>query len=122
MNNTIIALIDHVEITLRTNPEPEAFRELGLAIGLRGLGIIAGTVANKSDESDAQSALARSVEPLLRHERLYDEIVGFWLSHVRHPDALWQEHRNINEVMLATALLPSRFLSVGDAARDAADG
>ena len=98
-----------------------AFRELGLAIGLRGLGIIAGTVANKSDESGAQSALARSVEPLLRHERLYDEIVSFWLSHARHPDAQWQEHRNINEVMLATALIPNRFLSIGDAAHGAAE-
>ena len=88
-----------------------AFRELGLAIGLRALPIIAELVAK---DSGVPSALASSIELLLQHERLYDEIVTFWLTHAQHPDDQWQEHRNINEVMLATALIPGRFLSVSD--------
>jgi len=52
-----------------------AFRELGLAIGLR----------------------------LTNRERaLADAIVNFWVD---HRDGSWNEHRNINDVMLATALL-----------------
>jgi len=88
-----------------------AFRELGLAIGLRALPIIAEFVAK---DSGVPPALASSLQLLLRHERLHDEIVTFWLPHVQHPDGQWQEHRNINEVMLATALIPDRFLSVAD--------
>ena len=88
-----------------------AFRELGLAIGLRALPIIAELVAK---DSGVPSTLAGRIELLLQHERLYDEIVTFWLTHAQHPDDQWQEHRNINEVMLATALIPGRFLSVSD--------
>jgi hypothetical protein len=88
-----------------------AFRELGLAIGLRALPIIAELIAK---DSGVPSALASSIQLLLRHERFHDEIVTFWLTHARHPDEQWQEHRNINEVMLATALIPDRFLSVSD--------
>jgi hypothetical protein len=88
-----------------------AFRELGLAIGLRALPIMAELVGK---DSGVPSALASSIQLLLRHDRLYDEIVTFWLTHAQHPDEQWQEHRNINEVMLATALIPGRFLSVSD--------
>ena len=90
-----------------------AFRELGLAIGLRALPIIAELVAK---DSGVPPALASNIQLLLRHERLHDEIVTFWLAHAQHPDEQWQEHRNINEVMLATALIPDRFLSVADGA------
>ena len=84
-----------------------AFRELGLAIGLCAVPIIAELAAKDS----GVPGLASSIEPLLQHERLYDEIVTFWLTHAQHPDEQWHEHRNINEVMLATALTPNRFLS-----------
>jgi hypothetical protein len=63
-------------------------------------------------DSGVPSALPSSIQLLLRHEQLHDEIVTFWLTHAQRPDEQWQEHRNINEVMLATALIPNRFLSV----------
>jgi hypothetical protein len=88
-----------------------AFRELGLAIGLRALRIIAKLVAK---DSRVPPALASSIQLLLQYEELHDEIVTFWLAHAQRPDEQWQEHRNINEVMLATALMPDRFLSVAD--------
>jgi hypothetical protein len=86
-----------------------AFRELGLAIGLRALPIIAELMAHNIG---VPSALASSVQMLLRYERLHDEIITFWLTRLQRPDEQWQEHRNINEVMLATALIPGRFPSV----------
>jgi hypothetical protein len=44
---------------------------------------------------------------------LSENIVSFWMPHAQHPDANWLAHRNINDVMLATALIPDTFLSVG---------
>ncbi len=94
-----------------------AFRELGLAIGLRAIAVIAETVAKERDEFAAQSALANSVGLFRDYECLYDEIVTFWLPHAGYPDEQWRGHRNINEIMLATALIPNRFLSVDGAMR-----
>lgn len=62
-----------------------AFRELGLAIGLHA-------------------------EPL--DDALRDELVRFWL-HPLHWGATWREHEDINEVTLATALLPHGYLGHG---------
>jgi len=68
-----------------------AFRELGLAIGL------------------AASAWLTDRE-LARHAALRDDITTFWLAPANRANATWREHEDINEVMLATALLPSGFL------------
>lgn len=62
------------------------FRELGLAIGL-------------------------AAEPLA--ERLRDEIVAFWREPANRRVASWCEHEDINDVMLATALVPDGFLAHG---------
>jgi len=37
-----------------------------------------------------------------------------WLHCTQSPDELWQAHEDINDVMLATALIPNRFLSVNE--------
>jgi len=72
-----------------------AFRELGLAIGLRA----APTIIDRTRTRDQYRSLA-------------GEIVNTWLPIAHSPDELWQAHRDINEVMLATALIPETFLSV----------
>ena len=90
-----------------------AFRELGLAIGLRALPMIADGISKDRRRFGSGCALPRSVDLLLPHESLSENIVSFWTSHAQHPDANWLAHRNINDVMLATALIPDTFLSVG---------
>jgi hypothetical protein len=62
-----------------------AFRELGLAIGLHA-------------------------EPL--DDALRDELLRFWL-HPLHWGPAWREHEDINDVTLATALMPHGFLGHG---------
>jgi hypothetical protein len=89
-----------------------AFRELGLAIGLRALPIIGDAIKKKRRGFDARPELPKSVESLLKYEWVGDEILDFWLSQAQHPHGRWQEHQNINDVMLATALIPGGFLSV----------
>lgn len=66
-----------------------AFRELGLAIGLGGL-------AN----------LGRSTA-LDRFIPLRDDLESFWIRPEHRSAALYLEHRDINDVMLATCLLQS---------------
>ena len=61
-----------------------AFRELGLAIGLQA-------------------------EPI--DDALRDELLGFW-ANPRAAEPGWREHEDINDVMLATALVPDGFLGL----------
>jgi len=90
-----------------------AFRELGLAIGLRALPIIADAITKYGSGLGSRPALRRNVDLLLPYESFSEQIVSFWISHAQHHDASWQAHQNINDVMLATGLMPDMFLSVG---------
>jgi hypothetical protein len=91
-----------------------AFRELGLAIGLRAVPIIARTFQNERKAFGSRPSLLRSIDLLLPYERLSDEIIDLWLPYAELPDESWRAHQDINEVMLATAMAPSTFLSVGE--------
>jgi len=64
-----------------------AFRELGLAIGLK---------APVKQGPDVRL--------------LIGDIEGFWSDEDNRRNTTWQEHQDINEVMLATALEPQGFL------------
>lgn len=64
-----------------------AFRELGLAIGLK-------------------APLKQAPDVRL----LVSDIEGFWSDAEHQQVASWREHQDINEVMLATALEPQGFL------------
>jgi len=76
-----------------------AFRELGLAIGIRA---VASMRRTKSDSL---------LEELGRYDSLASDIIAFWLDPAHQRAATWNEHLDINEVMLATSLAPSGFLT-----------
>jgi len=81
-----------------------AFRELGLAIGLHAVAAI-------RQQDRARSRSERLVlEKLGAYDRLRADIVAFWLAPDHQRAGSWTEHRDINEVMLATALAPEGFL------------
>jgi hypothetical protein len=88
------------------------FRELGLAIGLRALGNIADR-AKDTPEFQSRPALRRTFDLLLPYQSLSDSIIDAWLPHAQRQDEIWKAHYDINEVMLATALIPDMFLSIG---------
>ena len=75
-----------------------AFRELGLAIGLKAI--------KKMQHLFPDEPL---VEDLERYKPLTDEIIHFWLSKENQQKSTWQEHIDINSVMLATALAPEGY-------------
>lgn len=78
------------------------FRELGLAIGLETLPAIA-------EAAEAAPGLARAIDPHLESLRAEADvgrrIIAFWSDPQNRQAPTWTAHRNINEMMLATALL-----------------
>jgi hypothetical protein len=76
-----------------------AFRELGLAIGLD-----AARTASPAPGGKAQRAALAVYDPLAA------VIAGFWSEPSHQKTPAWSAHRDINEVMLATALAPAGFL------------
>ena len=90
-----------------------AFRELGLAIGLKAVPVIAHEITRRGSRFKNRVTLQRATDWLLRHESFGAEIINDWLSPGRHGVESWRAHQDINEVMLATALIPDTFLSIG---------
>jgi hypothetical protein len=91
-----------------------AFRELGLAIGLKALPIISNAVKANDGPFESGTAVQRIIDQLSRYEG--EEIVRVWLPIAQSQEQSWKSHQDINDVMLATALIPDMFLSVGERA------
>ncbi len=83
-----------------------AFRELGVAIGLRAAASIHGPTEPGSASSEREHA---ALERLGRLHAMGSRIVAFWRDPGHQTARSWLEHRDINEVMLATALTPDGF-------------
>lgn len=81
------------------------FRELGLTIGLQGLGLLA-------EAADRSSALAEDVRPHLSQltsgRAAGERILEFWSDERNRQNPTWTDHRDINDVMLATAMLEAQ--------------
>jgi hypothetical protein len=89
-----------------------AFRELGLAIGLKGVGKVQGCIAGNPDLFGREGSLQRKVEALTGFVPLGQIIERFWLDEKNRETDSWTDHREINMVMLATCLVPDGFLTV----------
>lgn len=87
-----------------------AFRELGLSIGLRGLGKMRGLMEENTEIFDIP--VRKRTEGLLRYVPLAERIETFWAEADSRESVSWMEHREINTVMLATSLAPGEFLTV----------
>jgi hypothetical protein len=81
-----------------------AFRELGLAIGLSAVGVIG------APSGGAGSELQQWIDRLKPYLALAAGIRSFWLDSGHRTAPTWSEHRDINEVMLATSLVPEGFV------------
>jgi hypothetical protein len=80
-----------------------AFRELGLAIGLHAL-------ARTPGAAGAGPAVGRSLAALQSYLPEGDRIMAFWAKSHHRRSTAWTAHQHINDVMLATALLPDGYL------------
>jgi hypothetical protein len=59
---------------------------------------------------ETDSSLAAELEALRAYGELGSQIRSFWLQRDNQRSATWSEHQDINEVMLATSLLPEGCL------------
>jgi hypothetical protein len=84
-----------------------AFRELGLAIGLAAI---------------AALEPSPGLEPLARFAPLRSEIEAFWRTPAHREASTWLEHADINDVMLATSLVPNGYLLVAPPATKSTAG
>ena len=88
-----------------------AFRDLGLSIGLKAAGELRRLVAVRSEFfGNEKKELLSLVKSLAPYVWLADEIERFWLNPINRRSSLWEEHKDINVVMLATSLVPEGFL------------
>ncbi len=85
-----------------------AFRELGLAIGLHAVQSL-WQAALQHEPATAPRTRA-ALEGLMRYLPLGEEIESFWRNPEHQVGGTWSEHRDINEVMLATSLAPEGCL------------
>lgn len=82
-----------------------AFRELGLAIGLRAMHAL-------RDSGRFTGSLAASLRRVLDYLWLADGMVACWSDPGHRRSHSWTDHRHINDVMLATSLWPEGYLGI----------
>jgi hypothetical protein len=87
------------------------FRELGLAIGIRATAVIERLVA-AHQHLFASRDLTPALRSLAAYRALADEIETFWLDPAQRSSRTWTDHRDINDVMLATCLAPDGYLAI----------
>jgi hypothetical protein len=89
-----------------------AFRELGLAIGLKAVGKLQACIEDNPQLFGREGSVQRSVEALAGYLPLGEIIERFWLDDKNREADSWTEHRDINMVMLATSVAPDGFLLI----------
>lgn len=84
------------------------FRELGLATGLRAADRLAANAS--SSNGTGPNRLRAALGEISDRVSLADDIERTWLAPDNRDEPAWTEHRDINEVMLATCLAPDGYL------------
>lgn len=97
-----------------------AFRELGLAIGMKAVRLMGEAAAKDELDLLAHPAARAQLQALQEAVFLGEEIESFWRNPAHRHGAGWIEHQDINEVMLATCLVPEGMLLLPSVRRDAA--
>ncbi len=88
-----------------------AFRELGLSIGIKGLGIMIDLIKD-NHKSSIKNSLKNRFKDLNSYMDIGVEIEKFWMDEKNRKTENWINHRDINTVMLATTLAPQGFLKI----------
>ena len=76
--------------------------------------MIAHAVDKNRSMFESRPALPQTLNLLLPSGPSANEIIGLWLPHAEYSLRAGGAHQDINEVMLATAIVPNTFLSVGE--------
>jgi len=87
-----------------------AFRELGLCVGLGAVVAMADIVERDADVFADRMELQNQLVMLAAYAPLAEQILEFWLAPAHREGRSWTDHRDINEVMLATSLAPQTYV------------
>ncbi|MCF8062130.1 MAG: hypothetical protein K9M82_06405, partial [Deltaproteobacteria bacterium] len=88
-----------------------AFRELGLSLGLRAVERLKNKVEEEEDRFRDSRAVRAGAGSLERFLPLADTIETFWLDPGNQKASTWEDHFDINRVMLASSLIPGGYLA-----------
>jgi hypothetical protein len=86
-----------------------AFRELGLAIGLQAVPRLT-ALAERDGARLGGTELDDVLDRLAHHVTMATMIEAYWLSPANREAPSWLAHQDINDVMLATSLVPDGYL------------
>lgn len=89
-----------------------AFRELGLATGLHAINRMLKRIERQPEHFINAKQLLTLLTNLTSFHRIYENIMKFWLASDHKWIKTWQEHADINSVMLATSLAPDGYLQL----------
>ncbi len=89
-----------------------AFRELGLSIGLHAASRMQKCIELHPEHFTNASQLAALLTNLTCFHHLHELVESFWLKPGHQVIKTWQEHADINCVMLATSLTPDGYLQL----------
>ena len=87
-----------------------AFRELGLAIGLHAASKIVELIEQEPNAFSDHPTVIPQLSGLTRFFPLGAAIEQFWLDPRHQQTRTWKAHLDINQVMLATCLIPDGYL------------
>jgi hypothetical protein len=100
--------------TLRYPPQYRlAFRELGLAIGLKAVKKIELLIQENKEQFKNMEDLQSQLTSIREYLHLSEAIEEFWLNPENQKSSSWVEYIDINSVMLAATLMPDAYLTGG---------
>ena len=115
LERLLSAALSGLQYYATSNPLQEAaeyrlaFRELGLAIGLQAVVRMQPTGESPIPTSHGVGVRTQ-LKALMRYVSFGEKIESYWRDPTHQTTSTWAEHRDINEVMLATCLAPDGFL------------
>lgn len=89
-----------------------AFRELGLTIGIHAVERMRNEMNERRGNFPEGQRIYACLDRLSHHDRLSEAVEKFWLEPRNRQSPAWTDHKDINNVMLATSLSPGGFLDL----------
>ena len=87
-----------------------SFRELGLSIGLHALELVQNIIEEYPDKFEQKEVINDILLGLEKYMSLSETIEKFWMHPKNQKNEIWSKDIDMNNVMLATSLVPNGFL------------
>jgi len=111
IEHSLRAFVTHNQLNLPADHRL-AFRELGLSIGLHALHRMQKQMEQYPGHFINMDHLRPLLATLSHFHPIHELIESFWLEDSHQLAITWQEHMDINSVMLATSLAPDGYLQL----------